>query len=79
MGRTSRPVKVLVSPEMLEWDEVKALKDQGHEIESGAMGDWDLVLGPNCWNMDDSLRRYFLTDAIPAARKRAAERKKIIE
>jgi hypothetical protein len=68
---------MMVHPALLDWDEIKALRDQGHEIMPLTnMDDFDLVLAPQAWNMDDSLRSYLLSHALPAARKRAEQRKK---
>ena len=83
MGRTSKPVKILVHPDLMAWEEITALREQGHEIgtidmwdDVKSLDDFDLILGPQAWNMDDSLRPYLLSHAIPAARKAADERRK---
>ena len=82
MGRTSRPVRILVHPDLMEWEEIKALQAQGHMIEPLQVHleqdleiEADLILGPTCWSMDDSLRPYLLSHALPAARKQAEKRK----
>ena len=79
MGKTSRPLTIfLTDPEMLQWPEVQALVLQQHRVvtwtdvqqehDSLSVGDIDVVLGPNCWRMDERLRRYFKT-ALDAARR----------
>ena len=74
MGKTPKPLKILVHLSMLDWPEVQALVDQGHTIDTHpgtlSLHDWDLILGPNCWRMDDNLRP-FLPLAIKEARARA--------
>ena len=71
MGKTPKPLKIAVRDEpMLDWPEVIALRDQGHTIMLTSDPDMDLVLGPNCWRMDDAIRP-FLDLAIKKARARA--------
>jgi len=71
MGTTPKPLRILVTdPAMLGWAEVQKLIAQKHtvtyppELTEG----YDLILGPNCWRMDEQLRDY-LEDAIVEARK----------
>ena len=74
MGKSPKPLKILVHPPMLDWPDIVALADQGHEIDTHpgtrSLHEWDIILGPNCWRMDDKLRP-FLTLAIKEARARA--------
>lgn len=79
MGRTPKPLAILVHPALADKPEVKALADKGHQIVTGRSRDYcpschhvgleeyDLVLGPNCWRMDESMLDY-LELAIKGAR-----------
>jgi hypothetical protein len=77
LGKTSKPTKILIDISLRDWDEIKALQAQGHEIHWDRLSDYDIVLSPNCWNMDDSLRPYLLSHALPAARKRAGKKRDV--
>ena len=75
MGKSPKPLKILVTdPYMGEWKEIDALAQQGHTIDAYPgdtnLDQYDLVLGPRCWRMDDDLRP-FLDLAIKEARARA--------
>ena len=71
MGKTPKPLAITVTdPAMIEWEEITALVAQGHLVQLIALTPGDLVLGPNCWRMDDTLRP-FLFLAIKEARARA--------
>ena len=65
---TTRPLRIYVTDVLHCWPEIQKLEAQGHYITSEA-DDADLVLGPNCWCMDD-LHRQYLPLAIKAARIR---------
>ena len=71
MGKTSKPLWILVDPSLLEWEEVQALKQQGHTIYIPPTDHTapDIILGPICWRMDETLRTY-LPLAIKEARQR---------
>ena len=71
MGKTSKPLTIEVSKEMADWPEIKALEAQGHVIWVRA---WeattpDVVMGSNCWLMDEQHRKY-LPLALAEARRR---------
>ena len=79
MGKTPKPLRILVTdPTMADWVEIRALQEQGHDVERLDLIGWndarvvphDIVIGPQCWRMDDSLRP-FLDIAIKEARARA--------
>ena len=74
MGKTPKPLKILVTDlDMIDWDEIQKLKDQNHIVhtsEEYELSEYDLVIGPNCWRMDDALYP-FLDLAIKEARARA--------
>lgn len=74
MGRTPKPLALLCSPTIYGWDEVQALKAQGHLVEvfteaSLPFAQYDLILAPNGWYCDQQHRPY-LDLAIKAARKK---------
>ena len=65
MGKTPKPLAVLIYPPLDRWEEFIALKAQGHTVHQDGMPDdellpqYDLILGPTCWLMDDAHRKYF--------------------
>ena len=73
MGKTPKPLTILCHPMIYAWDEVQALKAQGHRIDSFADLDlespmeYDLILSPTAWYCDGHHRPY-LPLAIKAAR-----------
>ena len=71
MGKTPKPLAITVTdPAILEWPEIVELVAQGHLVQLIALTPGNLVLGPNCWRMDEKLRP-FLDLAIKEARARA--------
>ena len=76
MGRSSKPLSILLHPELESWPEFQDLKAQGHGVVTAqdlhlanvVLGEMDLILGPTCWRMDPQHRKY-LPQAIAAARK----------
>ena len=70
MGRTPKPLKFLVQWELeakYPWHE---LVQQGHTVvflPPEQTAGFDLILGPNCWRLDETLLPY-LDLAIKAAR-----------
>lgn len=73
MGRTPKPLRILALPPCDQWDELKELETKGHVIrnceDTGDLRDFDLVVGANCWYLDQAHRPY-LDLAIAAARKK---------
>lgn len=69
MGRTSKPLKVLVTrPEMLDWSEVdEQLIRKGHSVQFVPDMQYDLILGPECGIMQEK-HRPFLKHHIDRAR-----------
>jgi hypothetical protein len=77
VGKSPKPLSIMVTDEaMLAWPEVVALKEQGHLVAAfkdtmlsnvRSVEDWDIIMGPNAWLMDDMHREY-LPLAIKAAR-----------
>ena len=76
MGRSPKPLSILLHPDLEGWLEFADLKAQGHtvvtvqdlHIANVVLGEMDLILGPTCWRMDTQHRNY-LPQAIAAARK----------
>lgn len=70
MGKTSRPLKMLVSQELLDAapEHFEKLRAQGHTIDTLPAG-YDLIAGEECWYMPMSLWKYWDV-SIKAARKR---------
>ena len=72
MGRTPKPLYIVMDPEIVAWEEVQILGDQGHSIvrpDSTALewGKVDLILSSKAWRMDTAHRKY-LPLAIAAGR-----------
>lgn len=80
MGTTSKPVKILVlDPDLYESPEVQALIEKGHHVRLSAVHTeiiYDLIIGRRAWYMDAWHLRYLEKIAIPAARKRQANRER---
>ena len=73
MGKSPKPLSILLTdPEMETWVEIEELRKKGHTVNvdpsPSALEDFDIILGPTCWRMTSSLRKYFSV-AIAAARK----------
>lgn len=74
MGKSSKPLTILVHPDIAAWVEVQKLAEQGHTVIATYMGQSDLtvpdlILHPNAWHMTTQHRKY-LPLAIAAARKK---------
>ena len=74
MGKTSKPLSILLTTNrMWDWPGIRELSDKGHTVVTltnvVSAEEWDLVLGPNCWLMDEAHKPY-LKQAVEAARKR---------
>lgn len=67
----------MLDPTLATWDEFTLLKSQGHVINiSEEMSSYDVIVGPQCWQMYSLLRQYLLSHTLPEARLRADQRKK---
>lgn len=67
MGKTPKPLTILVAQQWLAHEQVQKLAEQGHEIQ--AAPEADLILSPAAhWWADDMWK--FLAVALRAARKR---------
>ena len=55
MGKTTKPLKILVDEALFECPEVQELIARGHSIEWFAPGEIDLILGPIMWRMNSQL------------------------
>jgi len=70
VGRSSKPLTILVAQAWLTHEKIQALAAQGHEIQVAP--DADLILSPAAhWWQDDMWP--FLPVALKAARKRNKE------
>ena len=88
MGRTSKPVRILVLDEDLyNSPEVQALIEKGHPIDlpwtcsdcdcgAGDLRGYDLILGRKAWYCDTKHLKYLEKIAIPEARTRIDYREK---
>ena len=80
MGRTPKPLKILVHPALAAWPEWEALRAQGHPVtvlvgpqgpqdgNEGPLDGYDVIFGPTCWRMEPGLRGY-LDTAIQNVRR----------
>ena len=76
MGKTPKPLCILIHSSIADWEEWEALRAQGHTIVTEqdlrianiVLVDLDLILGPTSWHMTPK-HRVYMKDAIAAARK----------
>ena len=70
MGRTPKPLYILAAPDTYHSPEMQALLEQGHHvIEFVTAHEYDVILAPNAWFMNEQHRKY-LPLAISEARRR---------
>lgn len=70
MGRSSKPLTILVHPSLAEWEEITKLREQGHLIHvDDRQVTYDLMLGPNAHRMSEAERKWF-PNAIMEGRRR---------
>ena len=69
MGKTPKPLRIVVIHPISKWEDFAAFKNQGHDVTEFFMEEVDLILGPTCWRMDEQHRKY-LDLAISEARRR---------
>jgi hypothetical protein len=57
---TTKPIKILVHPALMETDQIVSLIEQGHEIKEmpKTTAGYDLIIGPNCWRITLGLVRW---------------------
>lgn len=68
MGRSPKPLRLLVHPSLMDTPEIQELIGKGHTVTSWVEFDEaDMLLAPNCWKMDARLIKY-LDLAVKAAR-----------
>jgi len=73
MGKTSRPLKILVALSLVDMPWIDAFRDKGHEVTvaspviGACLGDYDLVLGPQCARFVPGMEKY-LDSMIKGAR-----------
>lgn len=64
LGKTSKPLTILIDPSIADWKEWQDLRDKGHTIALLFPNDTydprqaDLVMGPRMWRMNDHTRKY---------------------
>lgn len=74
MGKSPKPLRILVHPGIAQWPEFQALREQGHTVIQ-LDEDHDVVLGPTCWLMDPKHQPY-LSTAIATVRQRRYPKEK---
>ena len=83
MGKTSKPVRILVlDADLYESAEVQDLIAKGHPVAVGDYSgplDFDLILGRRAWYCDTKHLKYLEKVAIPAVRKRADYQKEKVK
>lgn len=73
MGKTSKPLWIVVHDALVQSEQFQRLAEQGHRVQplTSSTGDdlmeADLVVGPKMWRMDPTLLKY-LDSAIKGAR-----------
>jgi hypothetical protein len=68
MGRSPKPLTILIYGSVYDWEEIRALEAQGHTVKWDN-SEYDVILGSSCWLMDEQHRKY-LPLAISEARRR---------
>lgn len=66
MGKTAKPLKIVLFPPCDQWVEFAAMEDKGHAIirlgtnlcTDEDLINADVILGKNCWRMDEDHRDY---------------------
>ena len=70
MGKSPKPLLILVAQQWLTHEKVQALAEQGHQIH--AAPEADLILSPAGWCWNDTMWPY-LSVALTAARRAKRE------
>ena len=68
MGKTPKPRRLLVHPDLLNLPEFEGLRAQGHTVVTSEDMSFDIILGPNAWRMTQAHLKY-LPLAITEARR----------
>ena len=69
MGRSPKPLTIIIESPLNEWPEIQALAEQGHTIIHRTQDSVDVILGPHAHFMDEQHRKY-LDLALAEARRR---------
>lgn len=83
MGKTPKPITLVVHPTLVDLPQFVAMRDQGHIVMSmdavqcvgSKLTDVDMVLGSNAWSFD-SRQMYLLDKVVQTCRARKYERGK---
>ena len=71
MGKATKPLAVLIHPDIAAWPEWDVLREKGHEItvlpDEDYIAKYDIIMGPSSWRMTEALRPY-LAMALEAAK-----------
>lgn len=73
MGKTPKPLSLLVHPDLYPWPELDKMAEQGHTIdrmgsETKLIWEYNIIFGGNAWWMVEELKKH-----LPTAVKRARE------
>lgn len=69
MGKSPKPLSILIHPDIAEWECWQGFRDQGYTIEVMENPKaYDLIMGPNAWQMREGLNKY-VKIAIEEGRK----------
>ena len=76
MAKAKKTLAILVHPYLADWYEWDDYAKKGFTVHISdpratllELDEYDIIIGPTCWNMDDSMRP-FLELAIKEAQKR---------
>ena len=84
MGKSPKPLNILVHPDLLPWPELEALREQGHTVDVMADGGttlsfnlagYNIIFSRTAWYMTDAHKPY-LSHAVKTARLVKYPRKK---
>lgn len=69
MGKTTKPLVILVHESLINLPEIQELSEKGHTVKVfEADPQPDILLGPTCWRMTHALKKY-VKMAVDEARK----------
>ena len=72
MAKSSRPLRILVHPDLIKLPSIEGLKQKGNVVQSmdatTAASTFELILGPNCWRIPPGMES-LVESAVKAARR----------